>query len=165
MFIKYVNVTIIVSARSSFVNKLVLSSSLKISVAARLEQLRGLRADSVVLYQNKPLGLPAPDKFEEIHKDSENSFDKLFAGQVVFDQRLDCNSPMEFRYYTKRFGANPDPVCFYCGSDKLSQSELEGSNCSAHEPEIAGAGDILYQGTEARAGRSRWCGGFKSQVV
>ena len=70
------------------------------------------------------------DKFEEIHKDSENSFDKLFAGQVLFDQRLDCNSPMEFRYYTKRFGANPDPVCFYCGSAKLSQSELEASNCS-----------------------------------
>ena len=58
-------------------NKLVLSSSLKISVAARLEQLRGLRADSVVLHQNKLLGLPAPDKFEEIHKDSENSFDKF----------------------------------------------------------------------------------------
>ena len=57
-------------------------------------------------------------------KDSEAKFDKMFAGNFLFDQRLDCSSPIEFRYFKKRYGKKTDPICYYCGSLKISQAEL-----------------------------------------
>ena len=61
-------------------------------------------------------------------KDSESKFDKMFAGKVLFDQRLECSSPIEFRYFKKRYGKKTEPICYHCGTPNLSQAELEDTN-------------------------------------